>query len=99
LATHGLDGVLITEVETSLGRIEGMGFPGIVLAQGGIDAALSCHRVAADWMDLGDDRDVKVWRGCEGGSHPGKAGAHDDDVVYLHRQQSPGLQSGPDTKR
>ena len=52
-ATHGLDGILIAEIEPALRGVEGMGFPGIVRSQCRVDAPLRSHRVAPDRMDLG----------------------------------------------
>ena len=52
LPAHRLNGILIAEVEPSLCRIEGMGFPRIILAERGVDPALSRHRVAANRMNF-----------------------------------------------
>jgi len=53
-----LDGILIPQVVAPLHSVEGMLLPGIVLAQGGIDASLSLGGMAPDGMNLGQDSHI-----------------------------------------
>jgi hypothetical protein len=39
-ATHDLNRILIAKILTALRRIEGMGFPGVIFTERGIDTAL-----------------------------------------------------------
>jgi hypothetical protein len=90
-AAHGLDRVLIAEIETTLDGIERMRFPRVVGPECGIDATLRGNRMTADRMDLGENGYVKVGtvsECCERGPHPGKAGADDKDIVDLHAARS-----------
>src|SRR6059036_885497 len=62
LAAHHLDGVLIAEPQTALGGVVGVLLPGVVLAQGRVDATLCGDGMAADGMDLRDDGHVEAPR-------------------------------------
>jgi hypothetical protein len=61
-----------------------MGFPGVVFAQRGVDAALRGHRVAADWMDFGDERNIKLRGRRQRRPHAGQPGADDEEIVDFH---------------
>ncbi len=52
LAAHHLDGVLIGEIVAALDRVERVRFPGVALADRGVDAALRGVGMAADRMHL-----------------------------------------------
>ena len=52
LGAEHLDGVLVAQVVAALDRVEGVVFPGVVLVDGGVDAALGGVGVAADGVDL-----------------------------------------------
>ena len=49
---HGFDRILITEVKTTLRRVVGMGFPGVLFADRRIDATLGGHGMTADWVNF-----------------------------------------------
>jgi hypothetical protein len=83
-ATHDFDGILIAEIQAALCRIVGMGFPRVILADGGIDSALRSDGMAPHRMDLGEQRDIELSGSGNRGSHPRKAGAHDKDVMRDH---------------
>ena len=42
---HRFDGVLVAQVQASLGRVIGMGLPGVLFADRGIDASLCANAV------------------------------------------------------
>mgnify|MGYP001574821379 CR=1 FL=1 len=81
LSTHGLDGILIAEIEPALRSVEGMGFPRIVLSQRRVDAPLRSHRVAANRMDFRHHGDVEIRRCGNRRSHPCQTGSDDKNVV------------------
>jgi len=83
-ATHGLDGILIAEIQPAFRGVKGMGFPGIVLSQRRIDAPLGRHRMAANRMDLRHHGDVKVWRHGNRCPHPCQAGSDNQNIVLFH---------------
>ena len=88
LLGHDLDGVLIGEVVTTLDGVEGVPLPVVLLdvGQRGAHAALSRAGVAAGGVELGQNRGAGTRGGFDRRTHPGAAGAHDDDVVavFLH---------------
>jgi hypothetical protein len=83
-ATHGLDGILIAEIEPAFRGVEGMSLPGIVLSQRRIDTPLRSHRVAANRMDFGYHGDIEIRRGRNRRSHPCQTSSDDKNVVYFH---------------
>ncbi len=93
LAGHDLDGVLVAEVVGALDGVEHVGFPGVVVAQGAVDAALGAAGVAAHRVHLGDEGDVGAGvGGRDGGPQAGQAGA-DDEHVVLGQERSPSFES------
>ncbi len=97
LGAEHLDGVLVAQVVAALDRVEGVVLPGVVLVHGGVDTALGGVGVAADRMDLGDDRDVGALRlGGDSGAHAGKPGADYQDIVLIdgHFRDLPSTSSG-----
>ena len=91
LVAEDLDRVLVAEVVGALDRVEGV-LLGIVLGgvpERRVDAALGGAGVAADRMDLRDERDVRARVVClDGGAHAGAAGADDQHVVLrFHHEQ------------
>ena len=58
LAGHDLDRVLVAEVVGALDGVEHVRFPGVVVAEGAVDAALGAAGVAAHRVDLGDEGHV-----------------------------------------
>src|SRR5687768_10991183 len=83
-AAHGFDRVLITEIETALGGVERVRFPGIILAKGRVDAALRGNGMAADGMHFGDNRNVKHGRRRKCRAHSGESCANDQNIVDFH---------------
>src|SRR5205814_1823557 len=85
LAAHDLDRVLVAQVVGALDGVEGVGLPGVVLLEGGVDAALRRVRVRAHGVDLGDDGDVHAGlRGRQGRPLSRQSGAYDQYVVLGH---------------
>ena len=88
LVAQDLDRVLVAEVVRPLDRVVRVRL-GIVLggvAEGRVDPALGCSGVAANGMDLGEQRDVgaRIVR-LDGRAHARAAGTDDEDVVLgLH---------------
>src|SRR6185503_1803887 len=84
LVAEHLDRVLVAEVVRALDRVERVLF-GVVLrgvAKGRVDAALRRAGVAANGMDLGDERHVRpLVVGLDSRAHAGTAGTDDEDVV------------------
>ena len=65
-----------------------MVLPGIISAEGGVDAPLRGHGMAANGMDFGDERDIKIGGNRHSGPHAGEARADDQDVMnFLNRSQ------------
>ncbi len=82
LPAHGLDGVLVAEVVAALDGVVGVGLPGVVLAEGSVDAALGSDGMAAQGVDLGEKGYVDTLTGgLEGGPHSRQAGSYDQDIV------------------
>jgi hypothetical protein len=81
---HGFDRVLITEIETALGGVEGVRFPGIILAKGRVDAALRGNRMAADGMHFGENRNVEHGCRCQCRTHSCQPCSNDKNIVDFH---------------
>ena len=85
-----LDRVLVAQVVRALDRVERM-LLGAVLGgvpERGVDPALGRAGVAADRMDLREERDVGAEIVClDRGAHPGAPGADNQDVVCGFHQQ------------
>src|SRR5262245_61690104 len=61
-----------------------MVFPGVILINSGVNAALRSVRVAANGMHFGDYRHVGARRlRGQAGTQPGKTGANDQDIVLI----------------
>jgi hypothetical protein len=89
LVAEHLDRVLIPEIVGALDRIERV-FLRVVLGgvpERRVDAAFRRSGMAADGMDLRDQRHVRPRVvGLDSGAHTGTAGADDQDIVLgLHR--------------
>ena len=80
LVAQHLDRVLVAEVVRALDRVVGV-LLGIVLgrvSERRVDPALSRPRVAANRVDLGEERDVRTLVEClDRGAHPSAAGTDD----------------------
>ena len=92
LVAEDLDRVLVAEVVGALDRVERV-LLGVVLgrvAERRVDPALGRARVAADRVDLRDERDVGARVvGLDRRAHAGAAGADDEDVVLrFHRRRT-----------
>src|SRR5512132_2108503 len=64
--THRFDGILIAQIKAALSRIIGMGFPGVLFADGGINAPLSGYGMTADGVNLRKEGYVNVHRNGNG---------------------------------
>jgi hypothetical protein len=83
VAEH-LDRVLVAEVVGTLDRIERMLLRAVVggVAERRVDPTFGRARVAANWVDLGDERNVRTRVvSLDGCAHTGATGADDEDVV------------------
>ena len=84
LVAEDLDRVLVAEVVGALDRVEGV-LLGVVLGrvpERRVDPALGRAGVAANRVDLGDERDVGAGVEClDRGAHARAAGADDEHVV------------------
>ena len=78
LGAEDLDGVLVAQVVAALDGVEGVVLPGVVLVHGGVDTALGGVRVAADGMDLADNRDVGA---LELGGRPARMPANPAPII------------------
>ena len=102
LAGHDLDGVLVAEVVGALDGVEHVSFPGVVVAEGAVDAALGAAGMAAHRVHLGDEGDVGARvAGRDGGPQAGQAGADDEHVVLgqLKITVLRGRRGGPGRRR
>src|SRR5688500_6159437 len=70
---HGLDGILITQVQPSLGRVIGMGLPGVLFADRGIDASLGRYGMTADGVNFRKESYINVRRNGNGRPHAGQS--------------------------
>jgi hypothetical protein len=85
LAAHDLDRVLIAEVVRALDGVEGVGLPGVVGVQRGVDAARGGVRMRTDRVDLAHDCHGRPRaRRRQGSALTGETGADDQDVVCGH---------------
>src|SRR5262249_45754424 len=89
LVAEDLDRILVAEVVRALDGVEGVDLGTVLrgVPEGRVDAALGGARVAADGVDLREERDVGACvEGLDGCAHACATGADDEDVVLrFHR--------------
>ena len=84
LPAHCLDGVLVAQIQAPLRGVEGVGLPGVILAQRRVDPSLRGDGMTADRMDFREEGHVQMGGRRQGGPHAGQTGADDEEIVHSH---------------
>lgn len=102
LSCHVVDGILVTQPVGAFDGVVHVPSPviGLHVAEGGVDATLSCYGVRSSGKELGDHRRVEaLLHQAECGTKAGTTGADDDRIkgvigYFVRRQLDKGAERG-----